>query len=273
MTRTVFTGCLLLMIISSAFGIENYISEKNGFFVVVPSGWGIDTSAANEAVLVDSSNNSIYVSIRKYRIEEDKQIGSEHDLLQAISGLYRNLGIKVDSLNQINYTVSDGKAVFETEFGGYDAVGRTTHRKYLKGTICRNKDNGQTLYLMIAAAPKDYYDIASPQFKIVAKSFHITDEILPNLYPKPNFTKFLLIFIVIALCIFFFTRNRKIQRSHHPLGRDSASFWRCIACGRANHIDVRFCHRCGVERPVANLPRMSGHSSTSSISTPEHDKG
>ena len=120
---------------------------------------------------------------------------------------------------------------------------------------------------------KDYYDIASPQFKIVAKSFHITDEILPNLYPKPNFTKFLLIFIVIALCIFFFTRNRKIQRSHHPLGRDSASFWRCIACGRANHIDVRFCHRCGVERPVANLPRMSGHSSTSSISTPEHDKG
>ncbi len=263
----------VVMAVTPVSGIENYISKEYGFFIVAPSGWGIDTGAANEVVLIDSSNNSIYVSIRKYRIEDDKQISSEHELQLAISGLYRNLGIKIDSPNQINYVVSEGKAVFETEFSGYDAVGKATIRKYLKGTVCRTDNEGQMLYLIIAAAPTDYYALAYPQFKIVINSFHIIGEIQANFYPRPNITKYLLIFIVLVLSVFFFTRNRRVQRSKHPLGNDSSSFWRCPDCGRVNHIEVKFCHRCGTERQHLNRSKGHDHSSTSSIKTPEQDDG
>jgi len=259
--------------LSSTSIAENYFSQKLGFFVIVPDGWGVDSSAADEIVLTDSRDNSTYVSIKKYRIEEDKQIGSEADLLQAIEGLYRNLGIKVDSSNRIKYAVSDGKAVFEAEFADRYQAGKVTNRKYLSGTICRTSDDGQVLFLMIASAPEDMYGAAFPEISVISKSFHVTAQIMPNLYPRTNMVKFLLIFIVIALSIFFFTRNRKIQRSSNPLGRDSSNFWRCTNCGRVNHNDARFCHRCGAERPIIHLPRGGGHSSINSTNTPEHDKG
>jgi hypothetical protein len=266
-------GILVASFALPAYGIENLISKQYGFFIVAPPGWRIDTSTADQIVLVDLVNDSIYASIKKYKIEDDKQIASEDDLIQAIAGLYRNLGMEIKDLGAIKYALTESEAVFEIEFDSFDSNGILTHRKYLKGTIGRSKDEGQLLYLMIAVAPKEFYDAALPKFRMIAKSFHITAELSSSLFPKHGAFKYLMIFIILVLSVFFFTRNRRVQKSPNPLGRDSVSFWRCDKCGRMNHIETKFCHRCGNERNLLFPLKNPLHSSTSSIKTPPQDAG
>jgi hypothetical protein len=246
---------VLLASTASASETNNFMSEKLGCFIVVPPGWNIDTSLANELILTDQTNSSVYVSIKKYPIEPDNQIGSKDDLRTAIMGLYTKLGMQNVEKEKIQFTIASGKADFETTYDGFDSSGEFPCRKLLKGIIGRKSDNGQVLYLLIAAAPGDLYKQAFPMFKVISGSLHITDKLSENLFPGPNILKYLLIFIVIVLTLFFFSRNRRIQKSVNPLGADSGSFWRCSACGRVNHIDSRFCKRCGEGRTVIHSVR------------------
>jgi hypothetical protein len=273
MNIIIIAAISFLLSAQTGYSLDNYFSNKYGFYVVVPDGWRLDTNTANEVVLSDFANDSSYVSIKKYQIENDKEIGSDADLVAAISGLYRNLGIPAEKPEQIYYSLADGKAVFEVEFLGRDISGKA-QKKRLKGVICRAADNGQILYLMIAVAPEEYYETIAPKFMMILRSFRITDDISPNLYSRPRIVKYFLIFVILVLTVFFFARNRKVQKSSHPLGRDSSNYWRCGECGRVNHVDVKFCHRCGAERKRDHVWRAPAPpSSTSSIKTPPHDAG
>ncbi|MCX6827275.1 MAG: zinc ribbon domain-containing protein [candidate division Zixibacteria bacterium] len=255
MCKILFIATFWLMAGSCSAITGGYMSEKLGFFVLVPSGWTVDTSRVDEVVVSDSADSSAFISIKRYQIESANEIESEDNLLTAISGLYMKLGVPNSSKEQVKFSVTSDRAIFENNYAAYDLTSKILYHKYLKGIIGRKADNGQFLYLMIAAAPQDIYDQVIPNFQLVTGSFIIAEKMAPDLFPKTNTLKYFLIFIILVLTVFFFTRNRRVQMSRNPLGKDSGNFWRCASCGRVNHIDSKFCHRCGSERKPLNSPK------------------
>ena len=251
MRKIVLLALLCLPIVTGAETGSSFLSDQLACFVIVPPGWAIDTSQTDEIVLTDRFDSANYISVKRYNIEQTNQIRSESDLRDAISGLYRKMGIEGIPAD---FKIIEGKAVFEIDFETYDISGIAYH-KFLRGTICRKAADGQVLYLIIGAAPSKNYEAVLPQFKIVGSALRITEELSPDLFPSQNLFKYFLILVVIGLSIFFFGRNRRVQKSRNPLGRDSVNFWRCGSCGRVNHSETRFCHRCGAERVEIKIPR------------------
>ncbi len=260
--RIIAVIIICLAAVSSTFAGDGFISDRLGCLVVILPGWNIDTSIADEITITNIEKGGIFVSIKRYAIAPANQIGSEDDLEIAISGLYSKLGINLPSDQKPKFAVRNGRAEFEADFMSRDANAIIRDHKYLKGTITRLNKDGQVLYLIIAASPIEVFADVYPQIQLIINSFHITGEMAPDLYVKSSsgLYKYFLLGIIIALCVFFFTRNRRIQRSSNPLGADSGNFWRCIACGRVNHIDSRFCHRCGAERYIIKEAKVSGPS-------------
>jgi hypothetical protein len=251
MRKIMLLALLCLPIMAGAETGSSFLSDQLACFVIVPPGWDIDTNQADEIVLTDRSDSANYISVKRYNIEQANLIHSENDLRDAIGGLYRKMGI---AGVPANFTIIEGKAVFEIDFETYDISGIPYH-KFLRGVICRKAADGQVLYLIIGAAPRKNYEAVLPQFKIVSMSLQITEVLSPDLFPSQSLFKYFLILVVIGLTLFFFKRNRRIQKSHNPLGRDSVNFWRCGSCGRVNHSETRFCHRCGAERVEIKVPR------------------
>ncbi|SYZ74179.1 exported hypothetical protein [Candidatus Zixiibacteriota bacterium] len=258
--RKIIFIVFLLITATTAMAGDAFISEKMGCLLVIPPGWTIDTSIADEIMLVEAENTAVYVSVKRYPISSANQIGSEDDLASAITGLYSKLGVNPVSGEKPKFAIKNGRAEFESDFMSRDAGGIIRDHKYLKGVITRLNHDGQVLYLIIAAAPIEDYIQAYPQIQSIVNSFHITGDMASDLFVKSGsgLYKYLLLGIIAALSIFFFTRNRRVQRSINPLGGDSGNFWRCVSCGRVNHIDNRFCHRCGEERHIIKAAHTTG---------------
>ncbi|MEW6015234.1 MAG: zinc ribbon domain-containing protein [Candidatus Zixiibacteriota bacterium] len=232
----------------------NIFSDKLQCFLAAPPGWFVDTSRSDEIIISESPQSPIFISVKRYFIEDGNQISSEDDLRQAISGLYRKMGVPlaIDSIPK--YQLDLGKAHFETDFTALAIDGRTKLRKYVSGTIVRLTDGRQALYLLIAEAPSDIYYHIFPSFLMSIRSFHITATTAPKVLFSAGIFKYFLIGLLVMLTIFFFARNRRVQKSFNPLGADSHNFWRCASCGRVNHNDVHFCNRCGAARVIINAP-------------------
>jgi hypothetical protein len=257
MRKLLFILFIWIAAFSPALAGDSYYSDRLGLFVIIPPGWTIDTSLEQEIILSPANANYAYVSIKKYQIDKENQIKSDGDLETAIKGLYGQLGIELPDNGKIDFTIKEGRAVFTKDFEGYDPSGRAQYKKYLRGTICRKADDGQFFYLSIAAALPETYEQVAGQFQIITGSMRITEKLANELYPKSSITVYILLAVIVGLSILFFTRNRRIQLSGNPLGRDSSNFWRCLPCGRMNHIESRFCHRCGAERNIVRTGRRS----------------
>jgi len=248
MGKTVSIIAALALITVSLSAGETSISSKLGCSFVAPAGWTVDTALSDQINIYYDRHPSATVSIRRYFIERANYIKSDDDLAEAISGLYSDLGIDSIGPEPAEFYVEGTRAIFNREFTTRDPVNKILYQKHLKGTVIRLSDGRQVLYLILAKAPAELDRIVLADFQSIISSFHIVEDLSQTLYPRRNLSPFLLIFLILLLTAFFFARNRRVQRSRNPLGRDSGNIWRCDSCGLANHVDSHNCSRCGRER-------------------------
>jgi hypothetical protein len=147
--------------------------------------------------------------------------------------------------------IDDGKIViFDTVFTENSRTIRDGIKtSIIHGLFCNSKESGQVLYLLNFSGRYDRDDPAIATVRNLIGSAQIVEEIKNELYPTGNATGYLFALLLIALAAFFFARNRRIQNSRNPLGKNSESFWRCPQCRLVNHIDHDKCRRCGAVRP------------------------
>jgi len=243
---------LLLLAISAE--AKEYNFETFGCRVDIPDGWDIDSALADEVVMYDVSDRLIEILFRKYPLDKNYQIKNEQELVDAISGLYREFGVDVRDINGLNYKLKGDRAVFNLEYVEEDRQNDLLVRKYIEGIIVRSERNGQILYLLSASAPLSEFDRVGQIARQVFGSFEITVPLDDTLFQKQSSLALIMLFLVLVLMGFFYIRNRKIQRSRHPLGRISANHWRCKSCGLVNHIDSHTCNRCGAENITQYTP-------------------
>jgi len=223
-------------------------SDQLGCRFVVPEGWQVDESYPDQLIITDNTGRRATITVKRYILEADRMIGTDEELVEAIIWLYGEIGIENASRDNISFTHDGTRATFETDWLSRESSGQPFYRKSLHGTLARLIDGRQVLYLIISECPEDFSAGLSPIFRRQVASFQITERLFDKLYPKQNLGTFLLVLLILLLTVFFFARNRRIQNSKHPLGRDSSSFWRCSSCGRVNHLDNYYCGRCGAKK-------------------------
>lgn len=246
--KLMLTIMILCLAIPAGADEVFFESETMACTFSYPEGWFPDTTLAHRVTLINETNGNITISIGRYGIESSNHIKSGAELYEAISGLYEDLGINIEKDREITYSLHGGRADFEIEYRQYEPPEDTYYQKYLRGSVVRTVSDDQLFYLIIAQAPEEKYSSVQPAFKTIINSFVINENLAERLYVGRDFLPYLLILLIMALTVFFFARNRRIQKSRHPLGKDSSSFWRCPKCGLANHIELMYCNRCGEER-------------------------
>jgi len=219
-----------------------------GFCFGLPPGWHLDSSEFDRVNLINLDNNSCGIKIIRYDIEPNSQIRSDAELNEALTGLYRDIGLIMKKSQRFDFTIDSGIAFFEHSFTEHNIDDGEYSKKITRGYIGRRPGSGQTLYLIVAISPENYFDTVHADINNIMLSFRLTDYFAEQLYKKSSLTPYLLIFLIIALTVFFYSRNRRIQKSDNPLGRDSNNFWRCTKCRKNNHIGNSFCSRCGHSR-------------------------
>jgi len=230
---------------------DTYTVSGMGCVFELPDGWLIDTTLPDMLLMKRSVDDSAEIIISRYRISESNLIRSADDLKTAIAGLYAEVGITDVNREIVDYAVHGGSASFGTEFNLYDAATGTTLYYKLFGLIGRLESNGQVLYLTIASAPPGEFETLRSQVHNLMNSLDFSDKLAAEFYPRRFISPLIMILMILALSVLFYTRNRRIQKSRNPLGKDSRGFWRCSSCGRVNHTGSNRCGRCGKERTAA----------------------
>jgi hypothetical protein len=214
----------------------------------IPEKWSLQKISDDEFLISSPDDSLVAISIGRYVLEDGPQIGSDDDLREALIGLYASLGIEASQEEQPDFERQPSAATFGTVWTS--EIDQQEYQNRLQGTIFRRADGRQLMYLLLAKAPKKSYPTALAAFEKIALSFEITAPRHDSLYPRRTFGMYFLLLFILILSAFFFARNRRVQRSKNPLGRDSNSFWRCPDCRRVNHIDHDHCSRCGQERII-----------------------
>lgn len=214
----------------------------------IPDGWSADDIIEDEMSIRNNEYNSARLLIRRYELDKGNQIGSESGLRQAIHGLYRQLGIHQVTEDEIDFTIDGNRAEFGREYTNMGHNDTCLMHYNLKGILVRRGDLRQVFYLLQAEAPDRIFDKVSADITTMMKSLEITSKLSDDLFPKGVDYGYFLLMLVMAALVFFFVKNRKIQRSRNPLGRNSQHYWRCPTCQLVNHVDSQSCQRCGTER-------------------------
>ncbi|UCD18498.1 MAG: hypothetical protein JSV44_06210 [Candidatus Zixiibacteriota bacterium] len=248
--RMLFLIAACLTIAAGAAVAEVYESFNLGFRFEYPAGWIYSATGDNEVLFSKDDGDSVAVTVTRYILEEGFQIGSEDELYVAIAGLYSAMGMPPVDPEEVTYRKADAMIVFEKRYNQSAASGRMQYEKIVKGVLCRVPDVGQTLYLIQTRVPFESAVLYRSDINQTVSSFRITLDLADDVFPADNASKYLYILIILLLTAFFFARNRRVQRSKNPLGRDSSSFWRCRTCSRVNHIEHPHCQRCGAERVI-----------------------
>ncbi|MEW5923001.1 MAG: hypothetical protein AB1746_03350 [Candidatus Zixiibacteriota bacterium] len=245
----IFIG--LFFVGSSAVG-DMYSNPMLRCSFELPSEWTAQQAAPDILTINADLGDSVEITISVFELDPDSPITSDKALTMAIAGLYNDIGIKSANPDMIEYTVDGGVASFQAEYNrlieGSEAVIRTG----LKGVIGRLTSGDQVLYLIVVMAPSEMFESIRSRTEILMSSFRIDETLAEDFFPRRNLSPYIIMLVVVALTIFFFMRNRRVQKSRNPLGRDSGSFWRCSLCGRVNHMDNETCGRCGNIRAAAD---------------------
>ncbi len=219
-----------------------------GYGTSLPDGWIPVESSSMEMTIRKSNDPSARLSILQYEIAEEIRLTSRYDILEAIDGLYQQLGIGEIPYEDINLTLGEDRASFYIDYIERIKSDSDTVKVSIKGIIVRTEDNRQIFYLMRGYITSKSDKSVSADLNDMINSFEITIPLSDSLFPKKSGYGYIILFIVIALMAFFYLRNKKVQNSKNPLGGDSKYFWRCPACQLANHVDNNTCQRCGAER-------------------------
>jgi hypothetical protein len=228
---------------------QNFVSDEIAASFDIPRGWTITDLGANQVVLAHDSLTGVGIMISRNPIAPENAIGSIEDLETALLGFFRDIDIENYSGDSLAYTLQADRADFELMYGEKSENNSAPNlTNILKGIIIRGRDGRQWFYLFQASAPEHNQDHLIAGLETVAGSFEVKFPSATRLYRRNTLTPYLLILLILALTAFFYTRNRRIQKSRNPLGFDSGSFWRCVACGKVNHIEISRCRRCGHDR-------------------------
>lgn len=215
----------------------------------LPSGWSVETIDDNQISVLTNSLDRPEVTIRRFNPPGDRQIKSHDEMIVAVKGLYSDMGILPETDVTLEYHDENRIVSFEKTCVITKTGDDKSHFLMLKCLFCNTKKSGQTLYLI------NYNDHRKPDENLVAnldylfQSASITEPLEDDLYPSDGGLNYLYVLILLALAAFFFARNRRIQNSFNPLGRNSEHFWRCPSCRMINHNDSGQCRRCGTPRP------------------------
>jgi len=210
-----------------------------------PPDWKVDYKSDEAILLSDSLNEEVRIEIYKYELEPNQQIGTEEELIDAIRGLYEEIGIDINTEANIVCTFEDSLVFFETDFIDSSTSESNIYHVIIRGLLGRIADNGQVLYLIKAVTPQESFDLSEADINLLLHSFRITEPLAEEFYVRMNITPFLLMLLIFLLTAFFYARNRRVQKSKNPLGRDSGNFWRCPKRRLINHIHSQSCNRCG----------------------------
>jgi len=226
----------------------NRHADGIGYGTDLPDGWIPVESSPMEMIIRKSDDPNARMSILQYEIAEENRLNSRYDILEAIDGLYQQLGVGEIPYEDINLNLGEGRASFYHNYIEKIKLDADTVWVSLKGIIIRTKDNRQIFYLMRGYQTSLSNKSVSAELEEMINSFVITIPLSDSLFPKKSGYGYIILFIVIVLMGFFYYRNKKVQSSRNPLGGDSKYFWRCRDCQLANHNDKKTCQRCGSER-------------------------
>jgi len=230
-----------------------YSPDEMGCTFMKPPEWKIDYHSDAAILLSDSVNEDTRIEIYKYILDTDHQIGSEAELVEAVHGLYEEIGIDVDTDAEIVCTIADSLVYFETDFIDSSSEVETYH-VIIRGILGRVEGGGQILFLIKAVTPQESYELSRGDINLLLYSFRFNDPLEDDFFVRTKVTPYLMIFMIILLTVFFYVRNRRIQQSNNPLGRSSGNYWRCPKCRLVNHIDSLSCQRCGWKSQKAHSP-------------------
>jgi len=251
--RTIF---LILVIAGTIFNFgmagELYQSDDFGCKFDLPDGWIADQISAARINIYDSLTPGISLDVFRHVIEKSNRIESDEDMSLALSGLYAEMGIGRTSSGPPEFYISGAEAIFKAAWVIDYGDDQIPDHKLLNGIVARLANGEQILYLMVAEIPSDLYEQKSPAISEIVNSFKITTPLAEHLYPKRDFFGYLFLLLILAITAFFYARNRRIQKSNNPLGRDSGNFWRCPSCRKINHKENRSCSRCGEPRAAVS---------------------
>lgn len=223
-------------------------AEGFGYGTDLPDGWiPVESSPMEMSIKKDDDPNA-RLSILQYEISEENQLTSRYDILEAIDGLYQQLGVGEIPYEDIDLTLGEDRASFYIDYIDKIKTDSDTVKVSLKGIIVRTEDSRQIFYLMRGYKTSVSDKSISADLENMINSFDITIPLSDSLFPKKPGYGYIFLFIFIVLMAFFYYRNKKVQESRNPLGGDSKFFWRCPSCQLANHVDKKTCQRCGAER-------------------------
>jgi hypothetical protein len=251
MGKILLIFCLLMVNLATA-ETSFYGSKRLGCSFEYPSNWSIDSIVSGRLIIHNEEVPNANIVISRYSIGADNQIRSEADLREAIEGLYKDIGVPESIYENIEYSVNEGIAEFAISYRLPYMESHGVIDKHVKGMVIQNTNGVQLFYLILAELPAN---LNSSVFHPFVNSFMITESMAPKLYIERSIVPYLQILLILALIVFFFARNRRIQKSRHPLGRDSSSYWRCNKCGKINHVEFNKCNRCGENRINRNALR------------------
>ncbi|RKX19825.1 MAG: hypothetical protein DRP51_06750, partial [Candidatus Zixiibacteriota bacterium] len=242
---------LLIFLLSIPLAGQNFGGRHTdgiGYGTSLPDGWVPVESSPMEMIIRKSDDPNARLTILQYEIAEENRLMSRWDIMEAIDGLYKQLGIEEISYEDINLTLGEDRASFYIDYIERIKPEADTVRISLKGIIVRTEDNRQIFYLLRGHKTSLSDESISADLNKMIGSFEITIPLSDSLFPRKSGYGYIFLFIAIALMAFFYIRNKKVQNSKNPLGKDSKYFWRCPACQLANHVDNNTCQRCGSER-------------------------
>ncbi len=238
----------------SLSAIATYSPDEMGCTFMQPPDWKINYHSDAAILLTDSVNEDTRIEIYKYLLDADHQISSEDELIEAVHGLYDEIGVDVNVDAPIECTIADSLVYFETDF-----IDSTTESdKYhviIRGILGRVEGGGQVLFLIKAVTPQESYEISRGDISMLINSFRFTEPLEKQFFVHTNLAPYYLMVFIIILTAFFFIRNRRIQKSKNPLGRSYGNFWRCPKCRLVNHIDSHTCQRCGWQNETIKSPQ------------------
>lgn len=252
---------LLIFSISIPLTAQNFgtrHADGIGYGTSLPDGWVPVESSPMEMIIKKSDDPTARLSILRYEISEENRLNSRYDILEAIEGLYKQLGVGEIPFGEINLTLGEDRASFYMDYIENESKvlsDMDTILVNLKGIIIRTEDNRQIFYLMRGYKTSLSSKLVSADLENMINSFDITIPLAETLFPKSPGYGYIFLFIVIVLMAFFYYRNKKVQNSKNPLGRDSEHFWRCPTCQLANHVEKKTCQRCGAERFIDSAVR------------------
>ncbi len=259
--KKIFIICLFLtgFTVSSGFTISSasveYAPDNMGCSFYIPPDWKIDYTSDKAVLLSDSLDEDVRIEIYKYLLESNQQIGSEEELIVAVRGLYEEIGIDISPEAKIICTFDDSLVFFETDFIDSATSESNIYRVIIRGVLGRIADNGQVLYLIKAVTPQASYELSEADINLLLHSFRFTEPLAEEFFVRTDLAPYLLMLLIFMLTAFFYARNRRVQKSKNPLGRNSRNFWRCPKCRLVNHIQSRSCHRCGWQNQTVQAPQ------------------